>query len=273
MPKYFETMGIPVLSGRSFTSQDSRGTAPLGFVVNQEFVKRFLESADPLAQRISVLMRDENPFSEIVGVVGDVREGALDKSPEPTVYFPHSHLAYPGMTLVVRTTQDPMALAADARNIIREMDPNQPVTEVRTMEQVLASTVARQRFAAILLGAFSALALLLAALGVYSVLSYIVVERSQELGIRMAVGAQPGDVVRLVLRQGLGWTGLGLAVGVALTLAFGRFLGSLLFGVAGTDFMTMTGVSGLLLVVGFLATLLPAWRAVRLDPVRALRQV
>src|SRR5690606_25472888 len=154
MPKYFETMEIPLTAGRSFTVDDNRETAPLTFMVNQEFVRLFLEGSDPLEQRISALMRDENPFSPIVGVVGDVREGALGQSPAPTVCFPHGHLTCPAMPRVVRTTQDPMTLAAEARHIIREMDANQPVTGLRSMEQVLASTLSQQRFATILLGIF-----------------------------------------------------------------------------------------------------------------------
>lgn len=209
MPGYFETMGIPVLQGRTFTGDDNRDTAPMSYVVNREFVRRYLQDRDPLRERISVMMRDRNPYSEIVGVVGDVREGALDKSPEPTVYYVHAHLAYPGMTLVIRTAGDSMDTALSARSVIRSLDANQPVAEVRTMEEVLSRTMTRQRFAATLLTAFSVLALLLAALGVYSVLSYVVAERSQEVGVRLALGARATDVLRLMVGQGVAWAMLG----------------------------------------------------------------
>ena len=240
--------------------------------MNREFAQRYLQDRDPLRERISVVMRDQNPYSEIVGIVGDVREGALDKSPEPTVYYVHAHLAYPGMTLVIRTGDDPMNAAASAREVIRSLDARQPVAEVRTMEEVLNRTTTRQRFAASLLTVFSVLALLLAALGVYSVLSYVVAERSQEVGVRMALGAQATDVLRLMIGQGVAWALLGLAGGVCVALLVGRFLRSMLFGVGIADPATIAGVTGLLLLVGLFATALPAWRAARLDPVQVLKQ-
>lgn len=272
MPGYFETMGIPVLRGRTFTGDDNRDTAPVRYVVNQELVQRYLRDRDPLRERISVMMRDQNPYSEIVGVVGDVREGALDKSPEPTVYYVHAHLAYPGMTLVIRTAGDPMGTAAAVRGVIRSLDATQPVAEVRTMEQVLNRTMTRQRFAATLLTAFSILALLLAAIGVYSVLSYVVAERSQEVGVRMALGAQTIDLLKLMIGQGLAWASFGLAGGVCVALLVCRFLRSMLFGVGTADPMTIASATGLLLLTGLIATLLPAWRASRVDPVKVLNQ-
>jgi putative ABC transport system permease protein len=276
LPKYFETTGIPVRKGRSFQPDDNRESAPLRYVVNQEFVRKYLPGVDPLRQRISVLMRSlefsGNPYAEIIGVVGDVREGALDKAPEPTVYYPHAQLNYNAMTFVIRTQGDPLALAKPVRDVIRSLDPNQPVSEVRTMEQVLGRTVERQRFAAALLIAFSSIALLLAAVGVYSVLSYVVAERSQEVGVRMALGARPGDVLGLVMRQGLGWALVGLGIGIFAAVALGRYLRALLFEIEPTDWVTLSAVGGLLLAVGIIATLLPAWRAASLDPLTVLRQ-
>jgi putative ABC transport system permease protein len=276
LPEYFETMKIPVLQGRSFNPDDNRETVPLRYVVNQEFVRKYLPGMDPLRQRISVLMRSlefsGNPYAEIIGVVGDVREGALDKAPEPTVYYPHAQLNYTAMTFVIRTESNPLALAKPARDVIRSLDANQPVAEVRTMEQVLGRTVERQRFAAALLIAFSFIALLLAAVGVYSVLSYVVAERSQEVGVRMALGARPSDVLALVMRQGLGWALIGLGIGVFAAFGLGQYLRSLLFGIEPTDWVTLTTVGGLLLAVGMVATLLPAWRAASLDPIQVLRQ-
>lgn len=271
MPGYFEAIGIPVVRGRTFTGDDNRDTTPMRYVVNQEFVRRYLQDRDPLRERISVMMRDQNPYAEIVGVVGDVREGALDKSPEPTVYYVHAHLAYPGMTLVIRTAGSPMDAAASARAVIRSLDAKQPVAEVRTMEEILHRTMTRQRFAAALLTVFSALALLLAALGVYSVLSFVVAERSQEMGVRMALGAQTWDVLSLMVGQGVVWALLGLVGGVGVALLVGRFLRSLLFGVGTADPMTIASVTGLLLLTALFATLLPAWRATRLDPVQVLK--
>lgn len=272
MPGYFETMGIPVRRGRTFTAGDNRETTPMRYVVNQEFVQRYLRNRDPLREQISVIMRDQNPYAEIVGVVGDVREGALDKAPEPTVYYCHAHLAYPGMTLVIRTAGEPMNLAASVRSVVQSLDAAQPVAEVRTMEQVLHRTITQRRFAAALLTAFSVLALLLAAIGVYSVLSYVVAERSQEVGVRMALGARVADVLRLMIGQGVTWTILGLAGGLGAALLASRFIRSMLFGVETADPMTIGSVAALLLLAGLLATLIPAWRAARLDPVQVLNQ-
>lgn len=176
------------------------------------------------------------------------------------------------MTLVVRTLGDPMRMATAASGVIRSLDSNQPVAEVRSMEQVLGRTMARQRFAAVLLTVFSILALLLAAVGVYSVLSYIVAERFQEVGVRIALGAQAKDVMRMIVSQGLRWLLAGLATGLCAALVLSRFLRSLLFGVQTADLVTLVGVACLLLVVGLIATFLPAWRASHLDPVRLLRQ-
>lgn len=176
------------------------------------------------------------------------------------------------MTFVVRTLGDPLSMAAAASRVILSLDSNQPVAEVRSMEQVLGRTLTRQRFAAALLTAFSVLALLLAAVGVYSLLSYLVVERSQEVGVRIALGAQTKDVLQLVVNQGLRWALAGLAAGVCVALTLGRFLRSMLFGVGTADLVTLLGVAGLLLLVGLIATLVPAWRAYRLDPIGVLRQ-
>ncbi len=271
MPGYFRTMRIPLERGRIFTAVDNTPDTPYRFVVNQAFVEKYMAEVDPLGQRISVDMDLNNPFGEIIGVVGNVKEGALDHEPEPTVYYPHAHLADPGMIFVVRTKVDPLSLASAARGVIQGIDPAQPVARMRTMESVVRETFARQTFSALLLGGFSLVSLVLAAVGIYGVQAYSVTERTREIGVRVALGADPERILVLVLGRGVRVVLVGALAGIGGALVLTGLLKSLLFGVKAYDPATFVAVPVVLILVATLAAWLPARRASRLAPVDALR--
>jgi len=271
MPGYFRTIGIPLKRGRVFADADDTPDSPYRFVVNQAFVEKYMAHEEPLGQQISVDMDDTNPFGEIIGVVGNVKEGALDQEPTPTVYYIHAHLAYPGMVFVVRTPLDPLSLAGAMRRLIHDIDPAQPVAQMRTMETVLRETFARQTFSALLLGGFSLVSLALAAVGIYGVLAYSVTERTREIGVRVALGADPRRILKLVLGGGMRVVLFGALAGTVGALALTGLLKSLLFGVTSYDPATFATVTLVLIAVALLAAYLPARRASRLAPVDALK--
>jgi putative ABC transport system permease protein len=266
---YFRALGIPVLKGRALDARDSEH-GPSVFVVNEALARRYFPDRDPIGQRIS--FEWEGIVSgEIVGVVGNVREMGPKEEPSPAIYRAYGQMPMPQMTLVMRSAGDPLALASAATAAIREIDPDQPVAEVRTMERVLANTVARPRLIVYVLGGFAAVALLLAALGLYGIVSYSVTQRRRDIGVRVALGAQRGDVLRPILREGMMLTGCGLALGLAGAFASTRVMQSLLFGVEATDPVTLLGVAMFLFATALAASYIPARRATRLDPVVALR--
>jgi putative ABC transport system permease protein len=271
MPGYFQTMGIPLKSGRDFTAADNVLESPHRFIVNEAFARQYLKGEQPLGRQISVKMADPNPFGEIIGVVGDVKEGAIDKEPFPTVYYIHAHQALTQMIFVLRAEGDPLSLAEPARRVIRSLDPAQPVAEMAPMETIVRETFARQRFSAILLAGFSLVALLLAAVGIYGVLAYTVTARTREFGVRVALGAEPGSIISLVLRTGARLVFAGGVAGLAGAMALTGLLKSMLFGVGAHDAATFVAVPLVLAVVALFAAYLPARRAARLDPVEALR--
>jgi putative ABC transport system permease protein len=271
MPGYFRTIGIPLKRGRVFTDADNTLDSPYRFVVNEAFVGKYMASEEPLGQHISVDMDDKNPFGEIVGVVGNVKEGALDKRPEPTVYYIHAHLPYSGMVFVVRAKGDPLSLTGPVRRVIHGLDPALPVAQMQTMEAIVRETFSRQSFSALLLGGFSLVSLLLAAVGIYGVLAYSVTERTREIGVRVALGAAPGRIVTLVLGNGMRVVLFGAVVGMVGAPALTGLLKSLLFGVRAHDAATFAAVPAILIAVALLAAYLPARRASRLPPVDALR--
>ncbi len=271
MPGYFKTMGIPIRSGRDFAEADNLEKAPYRFIVNEAFVRKYLPNEQPLGVSINAEMDRQNPFGEIIGVVGDVKEGSVDKESSPTVYYPLEHLSYTSMVVVARTQGDPSALAEPARRIVLNIDPAQPISNVRSMEEVLGETMSRNRFSMVLLLAFSVCALALAAVGIYGVLAYSVTERTREIGVRIALGAEPRTIALMVVNAGGRLVLIGMAAGLAGALAAAGVLSKLLYSVQPRDPFTFVVVPVVLTMVALLAAYVPARRAARLDPMAALR--
>ena len=271
MPGYFRTLRIPLKQGRDFTESDNVEKSPQRFIVNEAFVRKFLRGEQPLGKKINTLMEPENPFGEIIGVVGDVREWSIDHEPMPTVYYTYSQLSFTSMIFIVRSERNPLSLAEPARRIIRGLDSAQPIAETRTMEDILGENFSRQRFSAWLLSAFSIVALVLAGVGIYGVLAYSVTARTRELGVRAALGADSGRIILLVLGTGARPVMGGLVTGVAGALAVAGVLKSLLFGIGPRDPFTFIVVPCLLAAVALIAAYLPARRAARFEPMEALR--
>jgi putative ABC transport system permease protein len=271
MPGYFRTMGIPLKRGRDFTAADNSQSTPYRFIVNEAFVRKYLPGEEPLGKSISTWMDRVNPYGAIIGVVGDVKEGSLDKEPLPTVYYIYSHLSYPGMILALRSDGNPLALAEPVRRIIHDLDSAQPVAEIRSMQEILGQTFARQRFSALLLIGFSIAALLLAAVGIYGVLAYSVSERTREIGVRVALGAEPSRIAALIIGDGARPVLAGIAIGIGGALALSTLLSSLLFGIGPRDPLTFAVAPIVLMSVAMVAAYVPARRAARLDPMQALR--
>jgi len=271
-PEYFATLGIPLLQGRSFNATDKEGS-PLVVIINQTLAEQYFPDQSPIGNRLKVggANRPRNPWMEIVGVVGDVKYSGLDAKSKPAYYVPLSQDAWGAAYLVVRASSNPASLTPAIREQIWELDKNIPIANLATMDQLLAKSVAQPRFRTLLLGVFAALALVLASVGIYGVISYSVTQRTQEIGIRMALGAQARDVMTLVIGQGMVLALIGLAFGLAASFALTRLLGSLLFEVSTTDQATFAVVAALLAGVALLACWIPARRAARVDPMIALR--
>jgi len=268
-PGYFRTLRIPVLRGREFTHADDANPTP-GFIVNQAFVDRYLPNVDPLRESLMVRMRDENPYAPIIGVVGNVGEGSMRADPRPTIFYGHSQLPL-GPTLFVRTDR-PVATAEAVTSVIRRMDPNLVIRNVRTFEEAVAESLAQERLTALVSGAFAMSGLLLASLGLYALLAFMVGERTREIGLRIALGANGGELSWSVVKDGLRLVSIGAIAGVVLSLVVLPSFGTLLFGVTPTDKTTYAVVLTLLAVVAGLASYLPARRAAKIEPLTALRQ-
>jgi len=273
--RYVETMGIPVVGGRAFEPTDAQG--PFVVLINQTMARTFYPDRDPIGRRVRPCCGDTIPWFTIVGVVKDVKQGGLDKKTGTELYFDVDQAwripnAIPnGMNLVMRTSLAPDALAATIHQAVGALDPSIPVVGLKSMDDVFAEAIGQPRLLADLLGIFAGLALLLAAVGSYGVLAYMVTERRREIGIRMALGADRRSVLRLVLSQGLGLTVTGVAIGLAVAFAVNRVLASLLFGVKPGDPLTMGGVVALISSVALVACYLPARSATRVDPMIVLR--
>ena len=268
-PGYFRTLRIPVLRGREFTHADDANPTP-GFIVNQAFVDRYLPNVDPLRESLMVRMQDENPYAPIIGVVGNVGEGSMRAAPRPTIFYSHSQLPL-GPTLFVRTDR-PVATAEAVTSVIRRMDPNLVIRNVRTFEEAVAESLAQERLTALVTGAFAVSGLLLASLGLYALLAFMVSERTREIGLRIALGAKGAELTWSVVRDGLRLVAIGAAAGVVLSLVVLPSFGTLLFGVTPTDATTYAVVLSLLSAVAGLASYVPARRAARVEPLTALRQ-
>jgi putative ABC transport system permease protein len=276
---YFETMGIPIVRGRSFQPADATSAGLLA-VVNEKFADTFWKGRDPIGQRVKPCCNDQTPWFTVVGVAKDGKQGGVDQETGTELYMSVQQVAKPGPGLgiaplnhvVLRTTLTPAALSQTIERMVREqLDPAVPVVRLRDMEAVRAESIQRPRFLAQLLGVFAGLALLLAAVGTYGVVSSIVAERRNEIGIRMALGANRSSVLAHVMREGLLLTGVGVVIGLAGAFGLNRLIASLLFGVRPTDVSTVAGVAATMILVATVACLLPAWRASRLDPSAVLR--
>jgi putative ABC transport system permease protein len=269
-PGYFAAMRIPVARGRTFTAAD-RADAPPVVVVNEAMARQFWPGDDPIGARLQVNWNDATAHPEIVGVVGDVRTSALDADMRPMIYYVQAQEPTGYLTMVVRHGGDPAALASAVRNAVRDLDRDVPLTDVATMSTLLTRSMADRRYPMLLLSGFAVLALVLAVVGLYGLLSYVVSRRSREIGVRMALGADRSAVLRMVLRDGVRLTLAGIVIGAAGGVLAARALGRLLYGVGPTDPLTFVAVAGLLAVVALVASYLPARRATRVDPVVALR--
>ncbi len=265
-PGYFRTMGIPLRKGELFTDENSQNLQRV-IVVSETFARKYYPNQDPVGRRMNGFDR----WWTIIGVVGDIKHRNLDAPSLLDIYLPQAKGDAPGLTLVLKTAGNPLDLAGAVRDAVREIDPNQPVSSVRTMQRVLFDRIAVRRLLMFLMGIFAAVALILAATGIYGVISYSVSQRTHEIGVRMALGARQRDVLKLVVRQGLLLCLAGVAIGLTGAFALTRFLASQLFGVAATDPFTFAGVAVLLVGVALLATYLPARRAMKVDPMVALR--
>jgi putative ABC transport system permease protein len=270
LPEYFDVMGIPLLRGRAFDARDDR-TRGRVVIINDDFARRFWPHEDPIGKRIRVGPQDTSPWLTIVGVVGNVRQIGLDLDSPLSIYEPLAIQPWGRFEVAVRSTADPRAIIASVRAEMRSLDPALVIDNVETMSERIGDTVAPRRLNLVLFGLFAALALVLAAVGLYGVVAYAAAQRRQEFGVRMALGAQPSDVLRLVLGQGFKLVLTGIAIGTLAALALAKLMAGLLFGVEPTDPSTLIAVALLLSAVTVAACWLPAWRATRIAPVEALR--
>lgn len=279
-PEYFATLGVPLQAGRDFTAADTGAldiskkidpaTSPLKLIVNQALVDRFLPGENPLGQRLGIFW-GQTLVGEIVGVVGNVRYQSLAEEEEPTFYWPEAQRPHGDMHLVIRTEGPPVDSAGAVRGAVRSVDANVPVAEVETLSAVVSLASSRTRFSLVLLGAFAGMALVLAAVGLFGVMAYSVAQRTQEIGVRMALGAKPAGIVGMVLRDGIALALAGLAAGALAAIGLTRFIVAQLYGVKPSDPWSFALALGLLLAVATLAAYLPARRASKVDPMVALR--
>lgn len=273
---YHQTLGVPVLQGRGITEQDRAGGLPIA-VINEATADHFFPGEDPIGRRLFTFSGSYDPLENtddftIVGVVADTKSRGLDQQePQPEVYFAHPQVPLDNMYLVVRTASDPLAVTTLIRHELSTLDPDLPLPEFRTFEQVVADSVTRPRFFTTLISLFSAAALILAAVGIFGLLSFAVAQRTHEIGIRVALGASPGALVANIVREGLLLVVMGIVIGIGGALALTRLLASQLFGVSATNPMTFAAVTLVLGAVALFASFVPAWRAATVDPLVALR--
>jgi predicted permease len=264
---FFSAMGIPLIAGRDLSPQD-RADAPIVFVVNRALAEKYFSGRNPVGQTISL---GDTTHYTIVGVVGDIRQGAVDETPVPRIYASVYQIFRVRTGLVVRTQGDPALMTKRIMDAIRSVDPQQTFNSTFTLDDAVGEAVARPRLLTVLLGLFGVMGLILGALGLYGVLSFLVNQRTREIGVRLALGAQRREVLRMIVGRGLGLAGFGVAVGLAGALALTRLMQGVLYGVTATDPLTFVGVAVTLLIVAGIASLLPAMRATRVDPLVALR--
>jgi putative ABC transport system permease protein len=271
-PDYFKTMGMQLLRGRDFSVEDLARPAHLT-IINESLAQRAFPGADPVGKRVTFggMLGTQPDWHEIIGVVSDTRHFSLDDLPQPRAYDLFGQHGGRSMFVVARVEGDPTSLAGAVRAEVRELDAEAPVWQMTTLEELVARSAATRRLSMSLIGAFALIALALAAVGIYGVINHSVRARTREIGIRMALGAQGHDMLKLIIGQGLRLTLIGVASGLAAALALTRLMRSLLFGVSATDPMTFVGVAGLLTFVALLACCVPARRAMKVDPLVALK--
>ena len=277
-PQYMDAMRIPIVRGRNLADTDAAGRQSV-ILISQSMAKQFWPGEDPVGKRLTLQFFPE-AVREVVGVVGDVKDDGMDQTrPAATLYVPLAQTSAStnggwtsfSMTLAVRSVSNPSGLVSAVSNSIHSVDPEIPLKDILTMENLVNNSMSQRRFNMLLLGAFAGLALLLAAIGIYSVLSYSVKRRVQEIGIRLALGARIGDVLRMVVVEGMKPTLLGVVVGVIGAFALGRVLSTLIYGVKSTDLVTFLAVSVVLSIVALFASIIPAYRAAKVDPMVAVR--
>jgi putative ABC transport system permease protein len=271
-PGYFRAMGIPLLRGRTFTWADNEASLPVA-IVSEAAARLYWPNEDPIGKRVSESDESEGRivWRQVIGVVADVRQDGLADKVRPSVYTPLSQLPMPFAALIVKSRMDPRSLADPVRQQVMAVDKDQPLFSIQTMQEVVADSVSNRAFQTVLLSLFAAVAMTLATIGIYGVMSHSTAQRTREIGIRMALGAQKRDTLRLVVGQGMFLALLGVSIGVIGALALTRFMSSLLYGVKPTDPMTFIGVSLLLAAVSLVASYIPARRATKVDPMVALR--
>jgi predicted permease len=272
---FAETLGVPVVKGRAFSRSDVGGQ-PVA-IVNEALVRKFFTDRDPIGERLKPGFGNNLPWFTIVGVFKDIKQGGVDAPAGTELYLLEDQLPRitsitTNMNFVLRTTQSVASLAGPIRQVVHELDPTLPVVKLESMDDVFGEAVARPEFLTTLLGVFAALALVLAAVGTYGILSYLVSERTQEIGIRMTLGADQSNILRHFLARGLLLAGAGLALGLVASVFLTTLIRALLFNVSPTDPMTLALVAGVMAVVAAAACVVPAWRATRVDPIVVLRQ-
>ncbi|HKS29939.1 MAG TPA: ABC transporter permease [Pyrinomonadaceae bacterium] len=269
-PGYFDAMNISLVRGSAFTAQHN-SSAPAVTLISETMARKYFPNEDPIGKRINLGDPEKSPWLTIIGIVKDVRQDALDKEPYPQMYVPHAQLTSRAMTLLVRTSNSPSSLVPAIRSELANMDKDQPLYNVRTVEQVMSESISRQRFSMLLIAIFAGVGLVLASVGIYGVMSYTVAQRTHEIGVRMALGASARDVLRMVVGQGMLLAATGTVLGLGAAFLLSRFISSLLFNVSAADPLTYVLLSLLLISVALVACLIPALRATRVDPMVALR--
>jgi putative ABC transport system permease protein len=274
MPGYFETMRIPLLSGRNFREQDGTHALPV-MIVNQAFAHKYFPQENPLGKRIQPGIGDgvvDHPVRQVIGVVGDIKHRGLTVAAEPQFYLPYSQAMVTNPFLTIRASGDPAALKGALRAAVHDLDKSVPVYQVASLDDYIAKSAAMPRFQTLLLTCFAGIALLLAAIGLYGLLSYVVAQRTLEIGVRMALGARKSDVLILIVRRGLTLALIGLVTGLVISVLLTRLLSEMLYGIRPSDPLTLVTMTGVLLLVSLLASSIPAYRAAELDPIKTLRE-
>jgi putative ABC transport system permease protein len=274
MPGFFETMRIPLLAGRTLDQRDDQRATPV-IIISQAFARKYFPGQNPLGQHIQVRMGDDvldQPIRQVVGVVGNIKLRGLTADLLPQYYLPLAQTLVTNPFLVVRTTGDPAHMEGAIRAAVHSLNESTPVYQVSTLEDYVSSSAAQPRFQMFVLTCFATIALILAAIGLYGLLSYMVAQRTLETGLRMALGGQRSDVLGMIIRQGIRFAVVGIGLGIAASIAVTRLLSGMLYGVRPSDPATFVATTCLLLLVSLAATVVPAWRAANLDPNQTLRE-